>query len=108
VHLDARVHRLGRLPLPLELPPRVREAAGERERDVVVARYDEHGRAEAAQEVGRCVVLVPAAAVGEVAARDHELGVDTFHQLRDRPRNLRLVERSARPEMQIRDVKDAC
>jgi hypothetical protein len=45
--------------------------------------------------------------VGEVAACDHELRVDAFDQLADRLLDVRLVERFARPEMQVGDVKDA-
>src|SRR5581483_6835330 len=60
--------RLRGLPVPLELAERAREAGGERIRDVVVAGNREHGRAEAAQERGRAVVLLASAAVREVAA----------------------------------------
>jgi hypothetical protein len=53
-------------------------------------------------------VLIPPALVGEVAACDHDLGVDTLHQFVDRPLEVGLMKCSARADMQVRDVKDAC
>ena len=68
------VDGLGRLPEPLELVPGPREALREGVRDVVVAGDRHERQPEPAKEVRRALVLAAQAAVGEVAARDHELG----------------------------------
>src|SRR5581483_7376365 len=70
-----RAQRLGRLPLPLELPPRGAEAGGNGVRDVVVARNGDDGRAERAEERRGALVLLPAAAMGQIAGREHEVGL---------------------------------
>ena len=71
----------------------------------MVARDDEQRRPERAQQLRRGLVLLRRAAVGEVAARDHELRLEP------------LDERSRAPipqstafgaDVQIRDVQDAC
>jgi hypothetical protein len=51
------VRRLGRLPLPLELLPRVREPLRERVRDVVVARDCQERELEAAEKRRSALVL---------------------------------------------------
>ena len=71
---------LGRLPVPLELGERAREARREGVRDVVVPGDRDHGRAERAQEGGRCRVLLRASPVRQVAARDDELGRGALDQ----------------------------
>src|SRR5919204_4359299 len=63
-----RVQGLRRLPLPLELAERAREAGGERVRDVVVARHRDDRQLEALQEARGTLVLVAPAAVREIAA----------------------------------------
>jgi hypothetical protein len=69
--------RLDRLPLPLELGPRAREAGRKLVRDVVVPGDDEEGPVQAAQKRRRPLVLAPATAVGEVAGHGDQLGRDT-------------------------------
>jgi hypothetical protein len=73
----------------------------------VVPRNNQQGRPEAAEELGRRLVLFPQAAVGEVAARDHELGVDALDQLANRELDFRLSGATTRPEMQVGNLKDA-
>ena len=80
-----RYDRLGRLPLPLELLVRAREARRERVRDVVVARDASSGGPSARRSVRRGLVLLGRAAMGEVAARDHELRLEPLDERRERP-----------------------
>ncbi len=74
------VHRLGRAPLPLELPPRPREPRRGQQRDVVIAGNGEHGRRQAAQQRRDTLVLVAPPAVREVARRDHEIGPNALDE----------------------------
>ena len=89
------VDGLGPLPLPLELVERTGEPAerGPR-RDVVIARDDEQRPSQVAEEAGRALVLVTTPSVREVAARDHELGIDTLDQRRKRAVDRRLLARA--------------
>ena len=79
----AEARRLGRLPDPLELRPRAHEAR-RRVREVVVAGHGEHRRPERAQQLRGALELLPAAAVREIAGRDHELGLEPLHEPRQR------------------------
>ena len=63
------------------------------------------GDAEPPQECRRPLVLVAAAAVGQVAARDHEFGTDTLDQRARAPRSRHRVV--PRAEVEIGDVQDA-
>src|SRR3954454_7634874 len=99
------VERLARLPLALELGPRLREPRREGVRDVVVSGDRDDGRAEALEEARRVLVLLAPPAVREVAARDHELRADVLDERCDRAFDCRIV---ALPEVQIRDVEHAC
>src|SRR5207253_11198614 len=99
------VDGLGRLPVALELRERSDEAGREAVRDVVIARNGEHGDAEAAQQSGRALVLVGAAAMRQVAARDQELRPRPLHQRAQRPLHRGLLP-GARVE--VRDVEDPC
>ena len=51
------------------------------------------------------LVLGAPAAVGEVAARDHEIGRDVPEQRRERVLDGRVLPR---PEMEVGDVEDSC
>jgi hypothetical protein len=83
------VHGLRRLPVALELAKGPSEAGGERVRDVVVARNREERPFETVQERCRSVVLLGAAAVGEIAARDDQMGVDALDQRLERALDVR-------------------
>jgi hypothetical protein len=72
-----RVHRFRRLPLPLELLPRTREARRRQQRDVVVAGNGQHGRGQTAQQGSNALVLIAPPAVREIAGGDHEIGLNT-------------------------------
>lgn len=74
------VNGFGLAPHPLELSPRMGEAAGWQERDVVVSGNDEHGRAEAAQEGCGGLVLVRQAAMCEVTRGHDEVRPDAVDQ----------------------------
>ena len=100
--------RLRRLPLALEFAPGAAEARGRQERDVVVPGDDEQGRSQRAQEAGGGLVLGPAPTVGQVARGEHERRVDPRHELRDRSLDLGLMKGPPRPDMQVRDMEDAC
>ena len=63
------------------------------------------GQPERAEEARSLLVLVAPAAVRQVAARDHELGLNPLHQRSDRALHRRVL---ARAEMQVGDVEDAC
>ena len=52
-------------------------------------------------------MLARAPAVGEVAARDHELRFDAADELADRLLERRIVEAAPRAEMEVRHVEDA-
>ena len=83
----------------------MREAAGERVRDVVVAGDDEQGWAECAQQRRCRLVLHGRSPVGEVAAGDHELRLEALDERRERPLGGR---RLGRAYVQIGHVQDAC
>ena len=68
---------------------------------------DEERRSEPAQVSRGGLVLAAAAAMGEVAARDHELGGDAVVELADRPLQRRVVEPVPCAEMKVGHVKDA-
>ena len=95
---------LGRLPLALELAPRLREATRRPERDVVVARHREHGRRQASQQCCHELVLVGASPVREVAGRDDEIGLDTADEPTQRALDDRLIACS---DMDVGDVNQA-
>jgi hypothetical protein len=110
VHADhvqpsGRMQRLGRLPLPLELAPRLREAAGGPQWDVVVAGHCHHGRRQAAQELRDTLVLVAPPAVREVPRRDHELGLDPVDK---RPQGTLYEGLLTCPDVDVGDVNQAC
>ena len=92
---------LRRFPEPLELRPRAREPGRKRVRDVVVPWDREHGPAEPAQQVRRRLELVTAAAVREIAARDHEL---RLHPLDERGERVVGLLADAAADVQIGDV----
>jgi hypothetical protein len=94
--------------LTLELDPRRREAPAERVGDVVVPRDGEHGRAEPVQEAGCGFMLLAPAAMGEVAARDYEVGIEASDELAEGRVGGRLAKRIPRAEMQVGHVEDAC
>jgi hypothetical protein len=85
------VDGLRRLPEPLELLPRAREPLRERVRDVVVAGDRHQRQPEPAEEVRRPLVLAAQPAVGQVAARDHELRTRLLDEPAQRLYRLRLV-----------------
>ena len=99
----AAVHGLGGLPVPLELPKRVREPGGEGVRDVVVARNHEQRAGESLQE-GRCaLVLLGRSAVRQIAARDDQTGVDALDQGVERTLDFRRLDGA---DMQVGKVKE--
>ena len=73
----------------------------------MVARDDEQRPPEALEVTRGRLVLARRAAVGQVAARDHELRLDPLDQLADPGADRLVVERPSRAEMQVRHVKDA-
>jgi hypothetical protein len=95
--------RLRRLPLALELGPRPREPRGKRVRDVVVPGNGEQRQPEAAQEARGPFMLLAAAAVREVAARDEKRGLRALHEERERPLHRGIL---LRPDVQIGHVED--
>jgi uncharacterized membrane protein YeaQ/YmgE (transglycosylase-associated protein family) len=96
------VHRLRPLPVSLELVEGLREARGERVRDVVVARDSEYRRAEPAKKGRRGSVLLGPPAVRQVAARHHELGPGSLNKGGQAGFDL---GRFARPDVEVRDVQ---
>ncbi len=101
------VDRLRRLPEALEVVPRRREPTRRKERNVVVSRYDEHGRAEPAEELRDRVVLRREAAVGEVAARHDEGRIDTLDQFGDGVLESGIMQCAPRADVEIGHVEDA-
>jgi hypothetical protein len=75
-----RVHRLRRLPLPLELLPRPREARRRQQRDVVIARNRQHGCRQVAEHRRHPLVLITPPAVREVTCGDHEIGLNAVDE----------------------------
>src|SRR5205823_2886308 len=94
------------LPMPLELGVRAREAAGEGVRNVVIAWYDEERRPELEQQLRSLLVLARFSAVRKISARDHELGLESIDERRQRP--LRRGCARLRADVQVRHVQDAC
>lgn len=105
VRARARVNRLRRLPLALELAPRRTEPRGERVRDVVVPGHSEHWEVEPAKEVRCKRMFRTLAAVGQVAARDHEFRLHAISEAGERPLQNGVVPGS---EMKVGNVQDAC
>ena len=101
----ATMNGLGRLPVPLELTKRMREASRERPRNVVVARDDEERPPEPLEKRCRAVVLFRPCAVGQIPARNDQLGVDALDQRTERPFYLRLLDRA---DVQVREVEEPC
>ena len=109
VHADdmdgiGRVERLGRLPDPFELAPRLGEARRERVRDVVIPRNRHHRRAEPTEEGGRAIVLGGLPPVRQIAGRNDQLRLQALQQVGERMLDDGAV---AGPDMQIRKVEDA-
>jgi hypothetical protein len=98
------VDGLGRVPEPLELVERAREARREAIRDVVVPRDREQRNLERAQESRCSLVFLAPSAVREVAARDDELGMRAIDQGRQRALDFRVLASS---RVQIGEVEDA-
>ena len=96
--------RVGRAEDGLEPLPRARHPRGQRVRDVVVARDGERRRREPVEQRLRLLELRAAAAVREVAARDHELGPKLVTECHER-----VVERGrrVRAAVQVGDVDRA-
>ncbi len=88
--------------LPLGEGPR--EARREGVRDVVVSRNGEELGTEALQDLVSARELVVAAAVGQIARREHEIGPKLRYELFQRGYGL---ERVAPADVQVRDVEDA-
>ena len=99
------VHRLGRLPLPLELRPGPGEPPRERVRDVVVAGDRQQRQLETAEEGRRPLVLAAQAPVGQIAARDHEVRARFLDQPAQRLDRFRPVVSA---EMQVGKVENTC
>ncbi len=95
------VRRLGRLPLPLELPERSREASGEAVRDVVIPRNGQDRPVERAEKSGRAGELAFAAAVAEVSARDHKFRLEALDQDRRAALDCSVVSRAV---VKVREV----
>ena len=73
----------------------------------MVARDDEQRPAERPQVRRRGLVLASKPAMGEVAARDDDVGRHALHELADRPLEPRVVEAVPRAEMEVGHVEDA-
>ena len=100
-----REDRLGRLPLPIELRPRSREAGRKRVRQVVVSRNGEHGHAEGTEEPRRLLVLPAPPSVREVAGGDDHLRP---HPAYERGQRLLDVRRLLCTRMEIGYMEEAC
>jgi hypothetical protein len=98
------VHRLGGLPLALELGERLREPGRERVRDVVVPGDHEQRPSQPSQVLGCVLVLGPAATVREVARGDDQVGLNPLDQRLETALDARLRLAS---HVQIGDVKEA-
>ncbi len=93
---------LGGLPVALELVKRARESGRERVRDVVIAGDRQHGETQRAQERRGGGMLLRPATMCEIAARDHELGLEPFDELLERALDRRSL---LRPHMEVRNVE---
>jgi len=71
----------------------------------VVTGHGEHGRAEAAEELGGAVVLAGPATMRQVAARNDQLGVEAFDQAYQTRLYLLLLVTA---DVQIGEVKESC
>jgi hypothetical protein len=71
----------------------------------VVSGHREDRSPEALEELGGAVVLVRAAAMRQVAARDYQLRVDPLDQVGETRLDPRLL---AAADVKIREVKDSC
>jgi hypothetical protein len=74
----------------------------------MVPRHDEERTVEAAEEARGGLVLSGAAEVGEVAGRDHELGLDALDERHDGGSGGEIVLRPPRADVEVRHVEDAC
>jgi hypothetical protein len=70
----------------------------------MVPRHREHGRPERAEEISRPLVLRAPVPMGEVAARDHELGGQRLDELSERHLDLRLLVLA---HVQVRHLQEA-
>jgi hypothetical protein len=97
------VDRLRGLPLPLELAERAGEPRRKGPRDVVVAWNHVQGQAEAAEKPRGALVLAAPRAMGQIAGRDEQLGLEFLEQLSQRMLDRRVL---ARTEVEIGEVKN--
>ena len=98
------VDGLGRLPVALELDEGAREPGWKRVGDVVVSGNHEHPPAQAFEKAGGARVLLRAATVGEVAARDDQLRAGSLDQGGERRDDLgRLVG----ADVEVGEMEDA-
>jgi len=79
------------------------EAGGDGVGEVVIPGHGEHRASERGQYCVRVLVLVPAAAVGEIARCDQEVRRGALDQARQRLLQLPVL---ARADVQIGDVQD--
>jgi hypothetical protein len=98
------VGRLRRLPVTLELLVRAREARDRGVWNVVVTGHGENGSTDALEEPCGAVVLFGTAPVGQVTARDDQLGVDALDQVGKARLEPRLLVCA---HMKIREVKES-
>src|SRR5919197_263021 len=104
VERGRRERRLGGLPLPLEFAKRTGEARRKRTRDVVISGNREDGPFESVEKARGAGQLALAAAMAEVAARDHELGLETFDQNRSAALDRVVMSRAV---VQVGEVQNA-
>ena len=71
----------------------------------MVARDGDDGRAEPAQQRGGPLVLLAPAAVGQVAARDDEVGLQPLDERAERTRDVGALVAA---DVQVRDVENPC
>jgi hypothetical protein len=95
------VGRLGGLPATLELLVGAGEAGDRRIGDVVIPGHRQNRPPEALEEVGGAVVLLGTPPVGQVAARDDQLGIDALDEAREARLKPRLF---AAADVKIREV----
>jgi hypothetical protein len=105
VELLRGVHGLGRPEDLLPLRVRPREAGGERIRDVVVPGHGQQGGdADVLQPRGGVLELVAAAAMGQIACRQQELGLDPGREVAEGGERLGGLAAAA---VQVGDVENA-
>ncbi len=95
------VRRLRGPPATLELLIGAGEAGDRRVRDVVVPSHRQDRSFEAVKEVGGVIVFLAAPTVGQVAARDDELGIEAFDEPAETGPDPRLF---AAADVKIREV----